>query len=234
MTAYSYPKNVFVTTADDIYVATSYTIYAYRLNSTGPTSTLHISGGCRNLFIDRNNSLYCSSSAYHQVTKQPLNSSNYQTTIVAGTGCSGFFPDRLYNPNGIFVHTNFDVYVADSGNHRIQKFPSGKLNGITVVGKEAPGTITLRYPTDVILDADGHLFIVDRDNHRIVGSGSFGFRCIVGCTGTRGSASDQLFRPQSIAFDSYGNILVVDGNNHRAQKFLLATNSCSEYDLSYS
>ncbi len=84
----------------------------------------------------------------------------------------------LYNPNGIFVDNNFNLYVADTGNHRIQFFQSGQLTATTVVGKGAPGTISLYNPTDVLLDADGYLFIVDSGNYRIVGSASNGFRCI--------------------------------------------------------
>lgn len=135
----------------------------------------------------------------------------------------------LYNPNGIFVDNNFNLYVADTGNHRIQFFQSGQLTATTVVGKGAPGTISLYNPTDVLLDADGYLFIVDSGNYRIVGSASNGFRCIVGCSGSSGSSSNLLSAPQRIAFDNYGNIFISDSNNNRIQKFVLATNTCSKY-----
>ena len=67
------------------------------------------------------------------------------------------------------------------------------------------------------------------NNHRIIGSGPDGFRCVVGCSGISGSASDQLNYPQNLAFDSFGNLFVVDKNNGRIQQFLLVTNSCSKY-----
>ena len=132
----------------------------------------------------------------------------------------------LIDPHGIYVDINFDLYVADSGNNRIQLFRSGDLNGITLAGNGAPGTITLRYPTAVVLDNDGYLFIVDSGNNRIVGSGLNGFRCLVGCSGTSGSESNQLSWPKSMAFDSYGNMFVADTGNSRIQKFLLNSNSC--------
>ena len=90
-------------------------------------------------------------------------------------------------------------------------------------------TIVLSYPTCVILDADGFLFIVDNDNNRIVASDSYGFRCLVGCLKTPGNASDQLYYPWILSFDSYGNMFVTDRYNHRVQKFLLATNSCGKH-----
>ncbi|CAF4612060.1 unnamed protein product, partial [Rotaria sp. Silwood2] len=132
----------------------------------------------------------------------------------------------LYNPRGIFVDTNLNLYVADSENDRIQFFPPGQLNGITLAGTGAPGTIALLYPTAVVLDADGYLFIVDCYYHRIIGSSSNGFRCIAACSGAD-STSSQLYYPLTLSFDSYGNIFVTDQDNHRIQKFLLSTNSCT-------
>ena len=233
LTTSSSPTSLFVTITDDIYIGMSSNIQKRRLNSTGSLSTLYTGGQCWDLFIDRNNSLYCSLANGHQVIKRSLNSSDNQVTIVAGTGCRGFVSDMLSYPYGIFVHINFDLYVADSSNNRIQLFPFGQLNGTTVAGIGAPGTIALRYPTDVTLDADGYLFIVDRSNSRIVASGLAGFRCIVGCSGGSGSASNKLSYPWAMSFDSYGNIFVLDSDNYRVQKFLLATNSCGECRLIY-
>ena len=109
--------------------------------------------------------------------------------------------------------------IAD--NNRIQLFQSGQLNATTVAGNTSSTiTISLNCPTGIVLDADKHLFIVDNSNHRIVGSGPNGFRCLVGCNGTGGSASDQLSYPMSLSFDSYGNIFVTDTGNNRIQKFV--------------
>jgi hypothetical protein len=69
---------------------------------------------------------------------------------------------------------------------------------------------------------------VDYGNDCIIGSGPNGFQCIAGCSGSYGSAPDQLHDPLNLAFDSYGNIFVTDSN--RIQKFILATNSCGKYE----
>jgi hypothetical protein len=121
------------------------------------------------------------------------------------------------------------LYVADWGNNRIQLFQSGELNGFTVAGNTSPNfTITLYQPTGIVLDGDNYLFIVDSGNNRIVGSGSNGFRCLVGCGGS-GSASNQLNFPGTLSFDSFGNMFVTDVNNSRVQKFDLMINSSSKY-----
>ncbi len=165
----------------------------------------------------------------HQVVTKSLNSGSNALKIVAGTGSAGSTSNMLYNPRGIFVDTNFDLYVADYSYNRIQLFQLGQLNGITVAGnRSSTTTITLSYPTGIVLDADKYLFIVDYSNHRIVGSGPTGFRCLVGCSGP-GSASNQLSLPWSLSFDSYGSMFVTDLNNNRIQKFVLSTNSCGMY-----
>ena len=76
---------------------------------------------------------------------------------------------------------------------------------------------------------DKYLFIVDQYNHRIVRSGPNGFCCIIGCTGSSGSALNELNMPTSMAFDSFGNIYVVDEENHRIQKFLRLNNTLSKH-----
>lgn len=127
-----------------------------------------------------------------------------ELTIVAGTGCAGSTAHMLSSPVGIFVTINMNLYVADCGNDRVQLFPSGQMNGITVAGNGSSRTIALRCPTGIVLDADGYLFIADRGYHRIVGSGPDGFRCVVACSGVFGPAPDQLNNPQTMSFDRDG------------------------------
>lgn len=161
--------------------------------------------------------------------RKSLNDKTNTLTIVAGTGVYGFTPSALNYPIGIFVDINFDLYVADSDNNRIQLFRSGETNGITVAGSGSSlPTLSLGLPSGVVLDADKYLFIADYGNNRIVGQGPNGFRCLVACSGTYGSSSNTLSSPQALRFDSYGNIFVVDAGNNRIQKFVLISNSCSE------
>ena len=164
----------------------------------------------------------------HTVLKNSFNDDANTSTVVAGNGTNGSASYLLSAPAGIFVTTSFSLYVADSGNDRVQLFLSGQLNGTTKAGNGAPGTISLDNPSGVVLDGQGYLFIVDRGNNRIVGSGPGGFRCIVGCTGTNGCASNQLLAPRRMSFDSVGSIFVVDGGNQRIQKFVLTRNTCGE------
>ncbi|CAF0825500.1 unnamed protein product [Adineta steineri] len=187
---------------------------------------MRVSLSCWGLFVDINDTLYCSMNIRWQVVKRSLNDPVMASNrVAAGTGFQGSASNQLDGPRGIFVDVNLDLYVADFNNNRVQLFQAGESNGITVAGNTSLNpTITLRGPSGIILDTEKYLFIVDQFNHRIVGSGLNGFRCLVGCYGY-GSQSNQLFRPASFSFDPYGNMFVIDTENHRIQKFLLMKDS---------
>jgi tripartite motif-containing protein 71 len=227
----NYPYSVFVTIAGDIYVDNGYLngrVDKWTSNATNSTPVMYVNASCFGLFVDVYDNLYCSMHATHQVMMKSPGSSANTSTIVAGTGCAGSASNMLNSPWGIFVDISLNLYVADYSNNRIQFFVAEQPSGTTVAGNGV--SISLHYPTGITLDADGYLFIVDRIDNRIIGSGPNGFRCLVGCSGS-GSASDQLSFPQTLSFDSYGNMFVIDTENNRIQKFLLATNSCGECDF---
>ena len=95
---------------------------------------------CYDLFVDTDNTLYCSMLYFHQVVLKSLNSESNALRIVAGTGSSNSTSTTLNAPRGIFVDINLDLYVADYGNHRIQLFRSGQLNATTVAGSTSSTT----------------------------------------------------------------------------------------------
>jgi DNA-binding beta-propeller fold protein YncE len=231
-------NSIFVATNGDIYVDIyvdddyeNYEVVKWTSNTKTFISVMPVDSFCYGLFVDINNTLYCSMYENHQVVKKWLCNNTTTVTPAAGTGNEGSGLKALQNPCGIFVDINFDLYVADFGNDRIQLFRLGELNGTTVAGlKSSTTTITLMGPTGVVLDADKYLFIVEYGNSRIVGSGPLGFRCIVGCSDSESSESNELSEPWSLSFDSHGNIFVTDWESSEIQKFLLLTNSCSKYE----
>ena len=221
--------SIFVTYNGNIYVgsqsSSSYYVDKFTVNDINSTLVGESSKLCIGLFVDINDILYCSMRDSDQVVKKPLDSNSDVWSRITD-------PTSLNSPSGIFVDVNLDLYVADSGNDRIQLFHLGISTGITVAGSMSPNTtITLNGPTGVILDVGKYLFIVDQGNNRIVGSGPNGFRCLVGCVDSSGSTADKLSSPSTMAFDSFGNIYVTDKNNNRVQKFMLPTNSCSKLKI---
>jgi hypothetical protein len=229
----SSPYSIFATLNGDVYVDNGLSngqVDKWTLNATTSVIAIYVRGACYGLFIDIHDNLYCSLRDLNIVVKESLDDDTNTSIIVGGiNNTAGSGPYMLDDPQGIFVDIDLNLYVADCGNNRIQLFPSGQLNGTTIIINGLNGTFTLKCPTKVVLDIDGYLFIADSDNNRILGSGPSGFRCIAGCTGTNGLASNQLNLPQSLGFDSHGNLLVIDSGNNRLQKFFLSSNSCGKF-----
>jgi hypothetical protein len=192
---------------------------------------MHVFSSCYDLFVDTNDNLYCSMYDDHEVAKRALHDHFMTLTIVAGTGTEGSASNQLDHPHGIIVDAKFDLYVADCENDRIQLFRSGQSHGITVAGRGSSNpTIALDCPTEIALDAQKYLFIVDSNNHRIIRSGVNGVQCLVGCYG-QGSQSTQMSFPSSLTFDRSGNMFVVDQKNNRIQKFQYSENSCGKLKI---
>lgn len=225
---FSDPLGLFVTMNGDIYIDNGVIgrVDKWTLNGTSDVTVMNVTGQCYSLFIDLNNYLYCSLSNGSKVVKMSLNGNPYTTETVAGTGVAGSTADMLNGTRGICVDINFNLYVADAFNNRIQKFALGQLDGTTVAGSAI--TIILNQPSGVVLDADNYLFIVDCGNNRIIGSGPNGFRCVVGCSALSGSSVNQLYSPGMLSFDNYGNIFVTDSGNNRVQKFILENKFCGK------
>jgi hypothetical protein len=223
------PLGLFVTSNGDIFVGYSSNnqVHKWSQNTTSSVPVVNFSASCFGLFIDKNNNLYCSLSSSLQVVMIPLGKSTNMVTNVAGDGSPGPSRNQLLYHYSIFVDVMFNLYVADCGSNSVIFFSPGQSSGIIVAGIRAVVSFPLHCPTGVVLDADGYLFIVDSGNNRVVRSGPDGFRCVVGCSDTSGSASNQLNSPFALGFDSYGNIFVTDQMNSRVQKFVLATNSCA-------
>ena len=204
-------------------------ILVWGSEETTRTIVMPTNKSCDGLFVVRTDWLYCSLSEAHSVLMLHLNTSSNTSSSIAGGSEAGNEAYLLNAPAGIFVTDDFKLYVADSGNDRIQRFLEGQLNATTVAGTGAPGTIALSHPRAVVLDAHEFMFIIDFTNNRLVGEGLYGFRCIAGCRNNNGSGSDTLNMPESLSFDSYGNLFVADSGNNRVLEFLLTATPCGKY-----
>ncbi|CAF1300593.1 unnamed protein product, partial [Didymodactylos carnosus] len=226
----STPNSIFVTTNGDIYTDNDGVVLKWISNKNTSDTVMNGISKCYGLFVDINDTLYCSMPRLHQVVRRWMNDSVMTPTIVAGTDKHGPALSELNLPLGIFVDVNFDLYVADCANNRVQLFQLGQSFGITVAGDGSLNpTISLSCPSGIVLDAQKYLFVVDVGNSRIIGSGPNGFRCLVGCRGP-GSQSHQLSFPMSLSFDRSGNMFVADEDNDRIQKYLLKK-SCGKLKI---
>ena len=153
---------------------------------------------------------------------------------------------QLSFPSGVAVDAADNLYIADTGNHRIRKVDvsTGFINTVagTAFGFSGDGgpatSAQLDSPRGVAVDGAGNLLIADRNNHRIrkvdvstgnistvAGTLTFGF------SGDGGPAtSAQLDGPVGVAFDGAGNPFIADTQNNRIRK-VSVVNPCTDANL---
>ena len=72
----------------------------------------------------------------------------------------------FYMPSAIAVDGAGDLYILDTGNHRIQKFgPDGKF--LASLGRQGQGPGEFYYPSWLAVDDKGFLWVSDPNNQRI-------------------------------------------------------------------
>ena len=130
------------------------------------------------------------------------------------------------NPQGLASDSFGNIFVAESGSHRIRKVsPFGQVShyvgGINFSGSAdgSPANARFNRPSDVAVDSVGNIYVADSGNHairRIAANGT-----VSTWAGTMGQQGDlnasgnsaRFQSPQGIAVDVSGNVYVADTGN---------------------
>jgi uncharacterized protein (TIGR03437 family) len=143
----------------------------------------------------------------------------------------------LNQPAGLAFGPNGDLFVADSGNHRVLEFAGGAGTGasaIRVFGQPSmnaavrPSQVsaqTLTAPLGVAVDAASNLYVADTGASRVVAypntqnapPAGIAASFVVGQSSfaSSGAGSNTLKSPADVVVDSNGNIYVSDSGNNR-------------------
>ncbi len=139
------------------------------------------------------------------------------------SGTEGSKRGQFDSPTGIAADVFGNIFVADTGNDRIQKFdPDGKF----VTAWESYGLWyhfplweQFERPSGIATDASGNIFVADTGHEGYGLIQKFGpDGKFVRLWGDLYAEDGQFDRPRGIATDASGNIFVADSGNCRIQK----------------
>ncbi len=177
----------------------------------------------RSVAVAPDGSVYVADSRNNRVQKFDAGGKLVLTWGTFGASANGqpAPPGTFNEPWGVAVGPDGSVYVADTWNHRVQKFDA---NGqfISTWGHEGQSEAfdALWGPRGVAVDPTGRVFVADTGNKRVVVYDANGTGLTsIGVSGKGGVEQGFLDEPVGVAVAADGTVYVADTWNMRIQAF---------------
>ncbi|AMV37798.1 Serine/threonine-protein kinase PknD [Planctomyces sp. SH-PL62] len=166
---------------------------------------------------------------------------------IVGTGEAGFSGDggpaaqaRLDQPFDVVYDRAGNLYLSDTGNHRIRRVDAATGVITTVAGDGGKGfsgdggpatSARLDEPYGMAIDADGTIYFADRLNRRVrrVDGGTGVITTVAGDGGEETSGDGGpgpeagIVEPNDVALDGRGRLFIADVSGHRVRVVDLAS-----------
>lgn len=185
----------------------------------------------RGIDVAPDGTIYVADSRNHRIQQFSPNGNLIRQWGRFANVLEGSAPGGTFNePWDVAVGADGSIYVADTFNHRIQKFSAQgqfiKMWGVFAQG-DAPDT--LWGPRGITISADGNIFITDTGNKRVViFDQDLNY---VSQFGGAGFEIGQFDEPVGIAVSNSGLVAVADTWNRRVQVFQSETKNSTYYPL---
>jgi DNA-binding beta-propeller fold protein YncE len=232
-----FPEAVALDGHGNLYVADQLSYVVEEFSSSGAFETQWGSygsgpgqfGPIGGLATDAQGNVYVVDSEHNRIEKFTSNGAFITSWGHTGSGLGQFHFFSSKDPSrppggGIAVAGNY-VYVADSGNDRVERF---NLEGGEPLewGSKGSEPGQFNYPRGVAANA-GEVIVSDDDNRRVEKFGPNGeFQSAAGSPGT---GPGQFAYPYGVSLDAAGNVYVADDSNDRIVKLNPELGFISDY-----
>lgn len=158
-----------------------------------------------------------------------FNSSIQSLDVFEGKGRQ----QKLKKPRGIAATPGGDIYVTDTGNHRIIRLrnPGNYVEFVGAVGKKGSAKNQLDSPSGIAVGPRGYVYVCDTENNRVqIFDRDLNYVAQFGIPSQTTSHEELFFRPDGIAitgadgeqtYSGESFAVVIDLNNSRVRKFTL-------------
>jgi tripartite motif-containing protein 2/3/tripartite motif-containing protein 71 len=147
-------------------------------------------------------------------------------TYSASIGTTGQASGQLAQPNDVFVDDNDFIYVADTLNHRIQKFSPDGMVCLEVRDLSEHGR--LDRPVAIAVDGAGRIYVGDAHRNLVVVLSSSG-RALKVIPSPHSDAA--LDAPGDVRIDASSNVYVSDRGGRRVRRFDTSANVTGVIEL---
>jgi sugar lactone lactonase YvrE len=203
---------------------------------SGPAAMLDSPQG---LALDATNNLYIADTHNHRIRRLSLTTGIITTIAGSAAGFSGdnglAITAQLDLPTALALDHSSNLYIADTGNHRIRRVNLSTGIITTVAGTGIQGSsgdnalataAAIDSPTGLAVDAANNLYLADTHNHRICRLNlTTGIITTIAGTGIAGFSGNDapaitaaLALPQGLTIDAAGNLYLADAANHRIRR----------------
>ena len=172
-----------------------------------------ISSNCQAVYAAQSTSYVTGDDNY----RQPVPECYVVSEVINNIGGYEDKKTEFKKPQDLFIDDYDNIYVVDSGNHRIVKMNSDYETVAIYYGPDKP----FKSPQGIFVDADGDMYVADTENNRIVHmdcNGNF----VEEFTNPESELSTgEVFTPTKLVVTKTGyiytvkseNIMAIDGNN---------------------
>ena len=174
----------------------------------------------RNLAVAEDGSLYIADSMNHRIVRLNAEGELLNTWGSLGSSDAGPSSGGQFNePWSVGVGLDGSVYVADTWNHRVQKFTAeGEFINMWGFFDQTEDPLAFWGPRDVIVDSNGNVIITNTGNKRIAIFDEQGNH--ISQFGGFGFQAGEFDEPVGLAVSPNGVLYVADTWNQRIQSFM--------------
>jgi YD repeat-containing protein len=126
-------------------------------------------------------------------------------------GGKGTGSEQFNEPQGIAIGAEGNLYIADTGNGRIDEYSSAEKY-IRTIGKEGTGRGEFKAPHGITTDSSGDVWVADTGNHRVqelTAAGAF-----------LGAIEIEVIQAQGIAIDSEDDAWIANTGNNDVMEWI--------------